>query len=332
MRPAIDRFVPDIGRLRLTAGRWLAALLLLIAGCSCPALARDEAADPVAADSAGSRHGFLWEARKGARHAYLMGTLHVGLASDYPPDGATQHLLAGVDAFALEDDVSQAQRTQDAVRSLAMYPAGEPGLDGRIDAQLKADCERELGALGLPAAGAWRMKPWLLGSAMVILQASALGFSPSYATEVYLAQLARSLNRPIIELEGIEAQFALLDASPWPQQVDFLRQTVSSIRSGEAENDLRALVAAWRASDAAAMTSYLDRVRHSDDPVERLWFARLVTQRNAGMAASIERLLQDGRLYLVAVGSLHYFGDDGLVETLRKRGYTVTALPQGASR
>jgi uncharacterized protein len=77
------------------------------------------------------------------------------------------------------------------------------------------------------------------------------------------------------------------------------------------------------------MLKYLEQVRSSPEPAERKWFERIVTRRNVGMADSIDRLAQDGRLYLVAVGSLHFFGDDGLVELLRRRGYAVT--PVGAA-
>jgi uncharacterized protein YbaP (TraB family) len=77
------------------------------------------------------------------------------------------------------------------------------------------------------------------------------------------------------------------------------------------------------------MQEYLRRVSNSPDPVERAQFDRLVTARNASMAEKIDRLLQDGRFYLIAVGALHYFGESGLVEELRARGYTVTAIDAG---
>jgi uncharacterized protein YbaP (TraB family) len=277
----------------------------------------------------GDHHGFLWEARKGERHALLMGTLHVGVASDYPPDRATEQRLSGVDVIVLEADLSQAQRTEAALRARAMYAPGEPGLDARIDAGLKADTQRLLAQVGLPAEAAWRMKPWMLGSTLVVLQAAKLGYSPADSTEAYLMSLAGSAGKPIAELEGVEAQFDLLDAPAWPQQVDFLRQAVRSIVSGEADRELRALVAAWRSSDAPAMREYLHRVANSPDPVERAQFARLITARNAGMAEKIDRLLQDGQFYLIAVGALHCFGDDGLVEVLRARGYAVTPVDPG---
>ena len=42
---------------------------------------------------------------------------------------------------------------------------------------------------------------------------------------------------------------------------------------------------------------------------------------------ALERMLGDGRHYLVVVGALHLVGDDSVIALLRKRGYTVTGLP-----
>jgi uncharacterized protein YbaP (TraB family) len=292
------------------------------------------AAPPSSADqpeAAPSPHGFLWEAHKAQRHALLMGTLHVGLASDYPPDRSTQQRLSGVDVIVLEADLSQAERTLTAMQARALYGPDEPGLDTRIDAGLKADTRRVLDQVGFAAEPAWRMKPWMLALTLEILLAAKQGYSPAYASETYLMSLAESSGKPVAELEGVEAQFELLDTPPWPEQVDFLRQSVHSILDGQAEQELRTLLAAWRSSDEPAMQQYLQSVRNSPDPTERVQFERLITRRNAIMAERIDRMLDDGRFYLVAVGSLHYFGPDGLLAALRARGYAVTPVSAGRS-
>jgi uncharacterized protein YbaP (TraB family) len=313
---------------RLAAGLWLLLALWSAAARAAPTAADSAASAPPAA---GGAHGFLWEARKADRHALLMGTLHVGLASDYPPDAATRRRLSAVDVIALEADISQLGGNAAELLARAQFAPGEAGLDTRIDARLKADTQRVLEQFGFPAEGAWQMKPWMLGDTLVVLQASKLGFSPAYATEAYLASLAAESGKPIAELEGLQAQFELLDAQPLSEQLDALRQIVQSILDGEAERELRSLVAAWRGSDSAAMLDYLQRVRNSPDPAERRQFARLISDRNATMANRIDQLLQDGRFYLVAVGSLHFFGSGGLVQELQARGYTVTPLqPQPA--
>jgi uncharacterized protein YbaP (TraB family) len=45
------------------------------------------------------------------------------------------------------------------------------------------------------------------------------------------------------------------------------------------------------------------------------------------MLTAIERYANSGRLHVVAVGTLHFFGPAGLLEGLRARGYKIAALP-----
>jgi uncharacterized protein len=328
VRHSVPTRVRSLDGARGRPARRLAPWLLWLLPILWSAAAAAAGADTGAAAHSTPGHGFLWEARKAERHALLMGTLHVGLAEDYPPPNpATRQRLSSVDVIALEADVSQADRSAAALLMRAQLAPEQPGLDTRIDPELKANTQHVLALFGVPAASAWRMKPWMLADTLVVLQAGSLGFSPAYSTEAYLASLAGSRGKPIAELEGIEAQLALLDAPAWDEQIDALRQTVRAILDGQAERELRALVAAWRGSDAAAMLDYLQSVRHSPDPAERKQFERLITARNASMADKIDRLLQDGRFYLVAVGSLHFFGSDGLLQQLEARGYTITPLP-----
>ncbi len=51
----------------------------------------------------------------------------------------------------------------------------------------------------------------------------------------------------------------------------------------------------------------------------------LLTGRNAIMAERFAPLLKDGGAF-IAVGALHLTGKDGLVERLRRLGYTVTKV------
>jgi uncharacterized protein YbaP (TraB family) len=48
--------------------------------------------------------------------------------------------------------------------------------------------------------------------------------------------------------------------------------------------------------------------------------------RHPAMVKRIEALMGEKKLPLIAVGSLHLPGPDGLVAMLRARGYTVTPL------
>ena len=51
----------------------------------------------------------------------------------------------------------------------------------------------------------------------------------------------------------------------------------------------------------------------------------MVTARNRTMAANAAPILQRGNAF-IAVGALHLPGEKGLIELLRRDGYTVTAV------
>ena len=53
---------------------------------------------------------------------------------------------------------------------------------------------------------------------------------------------------------------------------------------------------------------------------------KLVTERNIAMTDKVEELLKGNKDVFYIVGSAHMIGEDGIVDLLQKRGYTVTKL------
>ncbi|MBB1249552.1 TraB/GumN family protein [Rhizobium sp. G21] len=52
---------------------------------------------------------------------------------------------------------------------------------------------------------------------------------------------------------------------------------------------------------------------------------KLITIRNHHMADRGAPILEKGNVFM-AVGALHLIGDEGLVELMRKKGYTATPM------
>ena len=55
-------------------------------------------------------------------------------------------------------------------------------------------------------------------------------------------------------------------------------------------------------------------------------YERLNSARNRAWMPVIEELLVGPRDAMVIVGAMHLVGEDGIVEMLRQKGYTVTQL------
>ena len=55
-------------------------------------------------------------------------------------------------------------------------------------------------------------------------------------------------------------------------------------------------------------------------------YETLVTERNAAWTVELERMLGDGRKYLVVVGALHLVGRDSVIDRLTARGHRVVRV------
>ena len=138
-----------------------------------------------------------------------------------------------------------AERVAEAIQKTALYPDGDPGLDKRLSDEQKNRVTALADRFGLDPARIWRMKPWMAANTFIILQAASLGFNPAYATEAFLFQYATARGKPLLEIESIDAQLAIFERVDTATQIAYLEQAVKGIESGDAEREVRRIVAAW---------------------------------------------------------------------------------------
>lgn len=307
----------------------------LVASIACsgvvmvPARAQTIVPAPAAnASEAAPKRGFLWEARKGDRRIVLLGTIHVGRPEFATLSADVLARLNEAAVIAVEADASNAQRALAALQRYAVYADSEPPLDQRLDPKMRARLEALLARYGMNASSIWRLKPWFLSINLVLAEFSRAGFNPAQGTEAILFALAARDGKRIVELEGMEAQFKLLDGAAPAVQMAYLEQTVRSIESGAAEAEIRKIADAWGSRDFAAAERLLSTLRAAaaGGVAERFVVERLLDGRHPKMLDAIERYAASGQAHVVAVGSLHYFGPNGLVAGLRNRGWSVTEV------
>jgi uncharacterized protein YbaP (TraB family) len=103
-------------------------------------------------------------------------------------------------------------------------------------------------------------------------------------------------------------------------QLRLIDQTLDELK--ESPEEMREVLTAWRQGDGAKLATLLSREYRSFPGLYR----PLVTVRNQSWVPQIEQLLKGNGNTLVVVGTLHLVGDGGLLELLRKDGYTAQQL------
>ena len=248
--------------------------------------------------------------------------MHELRASDYPLPRSIDELYASAETLVMELDLDDldAGAEQSTFLTAAMLPEGKT-LSDVVAPPLYARTDREARSLGIDIATLERFEPWMVAVSLLELGTRRAGFEAERGIEQYLVGKARRDHKKVIGLETVEFQVGLFDGLSSRDQQALLEQTVEEL--GSAGTTLDMLARAWR--DGALETATKELLGEFDGFPEL--YDKLVKDRNARWVPILERLLEDGRRYLVVVGALHLVGDDSVVALLRKRGYEVTRLP-----
>jgi hypothetical protein len=279
---------------------------------------------PARVSEAPAGRGLLYEVKSDAGTVYLFGTIHVGKPEFYPLDAKVNNAFAASSALYLEVNLSDASLVMNA-STMATYPEGT-SLDRALSPSVKTKLYAALERYGLPREAAVRMKPWMLGQTLLLMEATRRGYDPAYASELHLLGLATAQRKEVRGLETLSEQFAIFDRMPESAQQSFLEEIVDALDSPRMAMDLDALVTAWSHGDERELENELVRERAEGTAFARDVLPRLVDDRNRTMAERIAGIVRSGKTTFVAVGALHLVGDNGLVALLRERGFTVRAL------
>ncbi len=261
----------------------------------------------------------IWQVQGRHNTVYLLGTIHV-LRADEPLPTNIRLAYREAEQVLMEIDMDDVDpmATQGLMFKLGLLPAGQ-----RLESQLDAATHRKLQAaassLGIDASMLSSFQPWLAALTLEQLQLAKLGFATEAGIEMQLTQQAIADRKPIHGLETLEQQLNLFAQMDDQAQRDYLDYTLTEL--GKIPTEVESLLTAWRSGDEKHLSEMLQQGL-ADDPK---LFTALTTTRNRRWITAIKPLLDTQHDdYLIAVGALHLFGDEGLVALLKRAGYKVT--------
>lgn len=257
----------------------------------------------------------LWAVRDEAGHeGWLFGTIHSAPAPlDWRNDTINGALTkAGaimVEVGNLQDDAAVAATFAHLARG-----ENEPPLSTRVSPDDRAALKALMEKAGYADGQFREVETW--AAALTLARNSEDGSDT--ANGVDRAVLAAAGARPVLELEGAEAQLGIFDALPEREQRDLLGAVAQEATSPDGAD----LLKGWRSGDITALEAETRRGLLADPELREALF----TARNAVWADKIVKAVREDRRPFVAVGAAHMVGPDGLVAMLERMGLTVERL------
>lgn len=273
-----------------------------------------------ASSSLAAERGLWYVVRSKTATAYLVGSVHVGRADFYPLPATLEKSFAAAGPLVMEIDPDKmnAPDVQQRTLGLALYPEGD-SLRNHVKPETYRRAVAGAGRLGLPEQVLSRFKPWMLAVTLQVFCFQQAGLSPDYGIDRYLARRGKELGKPLVELESVDAQMALMNGFSSAESEDFLLGTLDDLDDGAA---IDAMIGSWETGDAAGLEAAIMKPLQ-EHPETAPIYEKLFFNRNRAMAAGIERLMAERQRPFVVVGAGHLVGKRGIVAILRSKGYQV---------
>lgn len=284
------------------------AALLALAACG-------KAGPPPGFEGPPSPALFEISSPNGAVEGWMFGTIHS------LPDGvaweteALERVLSRADLLVVEiSDLDQAAKLREVFTERA-YTAGQPPLAAKVPDALRDELLAILARHDVAVDAFAEMKTW--AAALTLSQYAETGDA---ANGVDRALLRKVPPEQVIELEGAARQLDVFDGLPEAEQRDLLAAVIADMTRNRKNPSRHA--ADW----------YRGRIDHLADPATSALLAdpelreALYAGRNRDWARRLATLLARDPRPLVAVGSAHLAGEDGLPALLAAEGYQVRRI------
>ncbi|MCR6720750.1 MAG: TraB/GumN family protein [Chitinophagaceae bacterium] len=250
------------------------------------------------------------------RPSYLFGTIHMICKEDAGLSANLQKIIRDADEVYFEVDLDNLLEMVGMVSKFKMR--GDTTLKDLLTEaeynRVKAHFEQHNSLL--PFSMLETYKPILAAS---VLGQSSMPCESMSAMEQEIMAVAKKANKNIKGLETMDFQASVLDNIPYSLQAAQLVKFVDNASTDSSDVEMQSMMQAYRDQDL----SKLEKLITDSDPAIANYTDILLIQRNKNWVEKMKTLMVEKSL-LFAVGAGHLPGEEGVIELLRKAGFTVT--------
>lgn len=267
----------------------------------------------------GTKNSLLWMVTKenSKDTAFVFGTMHLIQKEYFFFPDLLKELITGSDKVVLEvgDEINNPLKAM----ALLRLEEGKSLFDFFNEKQKDSIVDWAESDLGMTESmftmTFGQMKPF----AVVSLASAEDMLTDSESYEQTIMKIQKDAGVPLEGLESLEEQMSIFDDLSDEDQATMVME---AIRGGEdAEKQLEDMLRLYRSQNIDSM--YL--MIHDEGDVIADKENEFLSDRNTKWIPRMEKMMKGQRVFF-AVGAAHLGGEEGILELLRREGYTVTSL------
>jgi uncharacterized protein YbaP (TraB family) len=268
-------------------------------------------------------HTLLWRiSGKNITHpSYLFGTMHVLCSKDALLSDSLKTVIKDCDEIWFEINLGDMAGMFNSLQYMRMNDSKRLSDLLSPDEYTRVKQYFARHASLLPFSILERFKPMLISG---LIEEQELDCETTDGMELTILKESKTYNKPINGLETAEFQAGLFDSIPYEQQA---KELVNYIDSADQNKQMtRELVELYNKQDMDG----IDELSRKEDPGMSAYMDLLLYDRNRKWAKKLDGMLRKKSM-LIAVGAAHLPGQNGVIDLLRKEGYTVDPVKNQVS-
>jgi uncharacterized protein len=261
-----------------------------------------------------------------AKPSYLFGTIHMICSEDAMLSDSLINIIKNSDQVYFEVDMDNLFEMLGVMKKMKMRDDTTLADLLTKEEYQKVKSYFEAKETLLPFDVVETYKPMLAAS---LLMEPASTCKKSEAMEEVIMKEAKAYRKKIKGLETMAYQLSIFDTIPYKMQALELVKYVDAVKTGKDDEskEYDKLLNAYKDQDL----SKLEQITKSSDIGISSFTDILLYNRNRNWVEKLKDIMIDHSV-LVAVGAGHLPGDKGLINLLRKAGYTVSPITNKIKR
>jgi uncharacterized protein YbaP (TraB family) len=259
----------------------------------------------------------LWRisSKKLTKPSYLFGTIHLICRADYLWTEKMKESLAKSDKVCFEMDLDDPSVMMQVAAGM-IDNSGKTLADYFTPEQYKLIKNYVKDSLGMDIAMIEKMKPVMLETLISTSGASDCADAISY--EDSIMKTALNDKKEVLGLETPEEQLDVMASIPTDTVIKSLLDDIQNHNNNDTE--YLQIISAYKKQDLPAIYALLMNTKGMATDM-----GMFLDERNKKWIPRIDDKMQHSSVFF-AVGAGHLWGDNGVINLLRKKGYSVTPM------
>ena len=259
----------------------------------------------------------LWQITgKGlTKPSYLFGTMHQICEDDYVWTDKMKTSLEKSEKVCFEMDMDDPAVMMEVAAGL-IDKSGKELKDYFTPEQYKLVQQYVKDSLGMDITMFTRMKPIMLQTMMGLKEVNCKN-PVSY--EENIMKTAQDEHKEVLGLEEAQEQLSVLETIPVDSVITKLMEDITGHKQ-EGDEEYQKLIAAYKQQDIPALYQYITASNTISDDM-----GQFLDVRNKKWIPRMSKKMEKSSVFF-AVGAGHLWGDNGVINLLRKDGYTIKPI------